>query len=264
MARPGTPGRGLDDAACETFDHRGMVCPSAARPDRPSFFDLANREKGRHPAVFHVYHVVQAIPMTVQTHYYCPQCGYDLSGQKLERCPECCFHYDIPALQDLLGCAFNAACDPYISGTRFLARACVLAVASLASSYWPAALALTLLFILSPTLVESWLHSSRRRDLSSIQAFELSFLRVYGWGLWFLFILVIIHFPIAVWLACGCLLIGLAWTTLSLSRHTDMIRNNRVRSLDPQHLALLNRARTTAWSLAFIDMVLLAFLISRL
>lgn len=202
--------------------------------------------------------------MSAQTHYFCPECGYDLSGQKVERCPECCFHYDIPALQDLLGCAFNEACEPYISGTRFLARAGVLAVASLASSYWPAALALTLLFVLSPTLVESWLHSGRRRVLSNIQAFELSFISAYGWTLWFLFILVIIHFPFALWLAGGCLLIGLAWTTLSLSRHVDMIRNNRIRSLDPQRRALLDRARMTAWCLAFVDTALLAILVSRL
>ena len=103
-----------------------------------------------------------------------------------------------------------------------------------------------------------------RRLLSTVEAFELSYWRVYSWSLWFFLILIIVHFPIAVWLVGGCLFIGLAWTLLSLLRHGDMIRNNRVLSLDPQHRAILDRARTTAWCLVFVDAALLPILVSQL
>lgn len=33
---------------------------------------------------------------------HCPQCGYDLRGQTVQRCPECRFHYDLPGLRHIL------------------------------------------------------------------------------------------------------------------------------------------------------------------
>ncbi len=39
------------------------------------------------------------IPLDIELH--CPQCGYDLRGIPEERCPECGFGFDVPALRDL-------------------------------------------------------------------------------------------------------------------------------------------------------------------
>lgn len=39
------------------------------------------------------------IPLNIELH--CPQCAYDLRGIAEERCPECGFGFDVPALRDL-------------------------------------------------------------------------------------------------------------------------------------------------------------------
>jgi hypothetical protein len=68
-------------------------------------------------------------------HYVCPQCGYDLRGQTVDRCPECGFHYDLPALRHLEWQSFYARLIPYLQAAKILAPlGVILAGVSLAGS----------------------------------------------------------------------------------------------------------------------------------
>lgn len=58
--------------------------------------------------------------------YHCPQCGYNLRGQTVERCPECDFHYDLSALRELAWQAFMGACAPLMRAAKVLALAAIL------------------------------------------------------------------------------------------------------------------------------------------
>lgn len=203
--------------------------------------------------------------MSVQTHYYCPQCGYDLSGQQVERCPECNFYYDQQALHDLLIKAFNEACEPCIRAAQVLAPAGCLALAAHfggSSRFAPlVSSACMVLFLLSPYLIGGWVTGELGFGSTREMFGSLGVVRSVLWIncsalVWF----ATLFRTFAVVLTAAGLLTGLVLSSLSLAKHRQMICKNQISSLPSAYVAILYRARMAAWILVFLDAGLLAML----
>ncbi len=198
-------------------------------------------------------------------HLYCPQCGYDLAGQQVQRCPECNFHYDVPALNDLLNVAFHQTCGPYIRASRFLAPACVMGFAALLPSFPLAIVGLSLVFLIAPATVQAWILRGVETRWTTNDIYGLS---AFFWGailLLFvtLFIIVSGMFPkMVAAIVAGSLVVAVIWLCVSLVRHAEMMRNNQVRSLGSIESATLQRAQVTTWFLICMAGVLIVLLLA--
>ncbi len=92
--------------------------------------------------------------------YHCPTCGCDLRGQTVERCPECGFHYDLPALRDLEWRSFYSRFAPLFMAAKVLAFLTIFLVGVLTGTFF---VALTLA-VLSPVIVEKRILRPLPRD----------------------------------------------------------------------------------------------------
>lgn len=181
--------------------------------------------------------------------YYCPQCGYDLRGQAVQRCSECGFHYDLPALRALAWDAFYAAYYPYMRAAKILAPACCLGCGVLAAQTLFFILFIIMVFILDPIL-ETWILGSVRRDLREIEWWFSSPRAGYG-------IFLLIHHALAPIITVIAILLGMFWAIRGLCNTEP----NVLLSATPVQLAILERARWVARVLFAIACLILLTLL---
>lgn len=192
--------------------------------------------------------------------YHCPQCGYNLRGQTVNRCPECGFLYDLPALRQLAWDAFWNAMSPYLRAAKLLAAAGILGLAAICMASGPArtnplafiCLPLGALFLLSPRLIEAWVVGDLARQSRDLE--WLNSVLKGGWiGLIFFFRFVMIMPGLARLLATATVAAGLAWAAYGLMSTEP----NSLLSATMQQNAILGRARFAAWMLVIIDCFIL-------
>ncbi len=195
--------------------------------------------------------------------YHCPQCGYDLRGQTIDRCPECGFLYDLPALRDLTWQAFYAAYDPYRGAARVLAPAMVLGIAAvLAPSevadrgfYILLLIPLGFVFLFSSRFVESWILGSLRREMRDLDWLSTSLIAVYAGMILLLRLAAALPGVVRVLAGLGIIL-GVSWALCGLAGASS----KSLLSATPVQAAILDRARQAVWTLVAADLVILMLL----
>lgn len=188
--------------------------------------------------------------------YHCPQCGYDLRGQTVNRCPECGFLYDLPALRELSLDAFYSAIAPYIRASKVLAPAAILGLGVLCVPSYPAhvspfmciAVPLGIVLLISPRLVEGWVIGSLEREAHRLD--WLNSILLGGWLGVILFLRLVLLLPgLARFLILGTILAGVVWAVHGLLS----TEANSLLSATKQQNAIFERARFATWTLVAID-----------
>jgi hypothetical protein len=203
---------------------------------------------------------------------FCPDCGYDLRGQTEERCPECGFHYDRPALLAMNRRAFNDGMHPFLDAVPLLVTSAAISVLSHAT------LARGLLFlpvVIMALLVFRWLQEWFVRGAGAAGRSEAtSIWRATVSGLWpgdmgdllrtLLFLAVMDVLVMLSGLSSDAaaaisgipLLIGAYWTLIGFLRYQDLDGRNLLRAFGAARAAALKRAGTTCIVLVGLDVLL--------
>lgn len=195
-------------------------------------------------------------------HYYCPQCGYDLRGQTVDRCPECGLHYDMQAIRDLTWGAFWASYDPYLRAVQVLAPAGIIAIGVMIvpergrdPGLFLALLLLGILLIVSSRLIESWILGSLRRDYRDTGWLGSSLSAAYR-GLVLFLVFVVRWRPVGLVVAVLGFVAGIACVVWGLAhaKPEPLPPGTSVRA------GILERARTAIWLLLAADAAVLMLL----
>ncbi len=203
---------------------------------------------------------------------HCPNCGYDLRGQTVERCPECNFHYDPPALIVVRDRMLARCLQAWTDAAPVLATGCVILLTPWIASVdgarpfrllasWRAlllalaAIALTRLvraYIAGEILVRS--PATRRRR---------------GWLAWWeprfrlldVVVLYCVLFSRDPRLSAGlgicALLIGGSWTVLGQIRYADASAAAQTEAATEEQRGILHRGQRLVWWLLVLDCFLL-------
>lgn len=206
--------------------------------------------------------------------YYCPQCGYDLRGQTVERCPECGFGYDRPALESLASVAANECVGYYLSAIPSLVAGLVFVIGgclrrlSLAPVF-------VLLLCMRPLwrVVSCWVFG-RPGDALRFDAapwttswfVELALSLYSPWGvLAYLIAVFMLFISEASYLAfsAAVIFLGAMFVVFAGVRHHRMDVVGQVGLLTRFEGDVLRRARTATWLLVATDVLGLAFVALR-
>jgi hypothetical protein len=201
--------------------------------------------------------------------YYCPQCGYDLRGQTVDRCPECGFEYDRAALESLARQAFHRCIGPYLSAISPLLWSAGILVLRLSARGGLLLCGLPFAVLLPP-LIGNRLHERIMRDREKERPERR------GWHLAREVGLEQYAIPLAVaaaliysglpalflgrgpvgFVAGGLLALG-AWNTWGGAEyHRILDERSQTRSMPAHRSESLRRARITCWTLVGIDALL--------
>ncbi len=198
---------------------------------------------------------------------YCHECGYDLRGQTLERCPECGFHYDRPGLEYLAEKEFYRCVGPLVDAVKVLWLALILSLIGLlpltfpsrrgALPYTVAALVGVWIALLCRGLMLDWIDGKRPHvlEIAKHSAGELLGLKVLA--IWFVascLLLVVTIAAEAYLLATGSvILVGAVWTGLGLARVKDLPQHEGQPAVSPARAVTLTRTRRASIALLAVN-----------
>jgi hypothetical protein len=181
----------------------------------------------------------------------------------VNRCPECGFQYDLPALREIAWREFYATLDPFLSGIRLLAPVSVLGFVSLMPDAVRLNLPFAVLLVVSGRLLEYWVLGLLGQELEGFGWVESLGARILQWGLLAALAVILVgRFGNAV-LAGIAIAAGLAWSMTALVRHGRIVQTSQDRVLSPFLAGILDRARWATWCLIAGNLILLGLLILR-
>lgn len=208
--------------------------------------------------------------------YYCPQCGYDLRGQTVNRCPECGFLYDEPALKSMARDSFHSCIGPYLSalplllwsGSLLLGRA----VGSVGRWAWMGSLVVILLTPFARAKLEEMIlieprdrRSGWKRGFDDYASLRwIRFPDTYaGWEhVLGLVLLVVVFSRVIVAVVSGNLLAGGCWHMLSgMMTERALEQANQHLAMGPHRADALRSARVACWLLAVFGVMLWALVV---